>query len=116
MYSKYNRRKGTFKRKLSATSDGAGGLSALTYSSYTTSLYFNEISPFYGNYGGIRNLESGNFATNQSFEGKMRYRSEFFPKTTDVLVIDNLEYAISNVIDVDNMHKEVTFKATRRND
>lgn len=116
MYSKYNRRKGTFKRKLSATPDGAGGMSSLSYSSYTTSLYFNETSSFYGNYGGIRNIESANFATNQSFEGKMRYRSDFFPRTTDILVIDNIEYAISNVIDVDNMHKEVTFKASRRHD
>jgi hypothetical protein len=116
MYNKLNRIKGTFKRKLSATSDGAGGLNGVTYSSYTTSIYFAETSSFYGNYGGIRNIESGNFATNQSFEGKMRYRNEFIPKTTDILEVNGIEYAISNIMDADFTKQYLTFKAARRRD
>jgi hypothetical protein len=116
MYNKLNRIKGTFKRKLSATSDGAGGLNGITYSSYTTSIYFGETSSFYGNYGGIRNIESGNFATNQSFEGKMRYRSEFIPKTTDILEVNGIEYAISNIMDSDFKKLWISFKAARRRD
>lgn len=116
MYNKLNRIKGTFKRKLSATSDGAGGLNGVTYSSYTTNIYFAETSSFYGNYGGIRNIESGNFATNQSFEGKMRYRNEFIPKTTDILEVNGIEYALSNIIDADFTNLWLTFKAARRRD
>jgi hypothetical protein len=91
-------------------------LSGLTYSSYTTSIYFAETSSFYGNYGGIRNIESGNFATNQSFEGKMRYRAEFIPRTTDILEVNGIEYAISNIMDSDFTKKHITFKAARRRD
>lgn len=116
MYNKLNRIKGIFKRKLTATSDGAGGLLGLTYSSYTTSIYFAETSSFYGNYGGIRNIESASFGTNQSFEGKMRYRAEFIPKTTDILEVKGVEYAISNIIDSDFTKKYLTFKASRRSD
>lgn len=116
MFNKLNRIKGTFKRKLSATSDGAGGLNGVTYSSYTTSIYFAETSSFYGNYGGIRNIESGNFATNQSFEGKMRYRSEFIPKTTDILEVNGIEYALSNIMDADFTKLWLTFKAAKRRD
>lgn len=116
MYNKLHRIKGTFKRLLSGVPDGAGGLGGITYSSYTTSINFRETSPFYGNYGGIRNLESDNFATNQSFEGSMRYRSEFTPKTTDILEVNGIEYALSNIINVDFLNKEITFKASRRYD
>lgn len=116
MFNKLNRIKGTFKRKLSATSDGAGGLNGVTYSSYTTSIYFAETSSFYGNYGGIRNIESGNFATNQSFEGKMRYRNEFIPKTTDILEVNGIEYALSNIMDADFTKLWLTFKAAKRRD
>jgi hypothetical protein len=116
MYNKLSRVKGIFKRKLSGTSDGAGGLSGVTYSSYTTSIYFSETSSFYGNYGGIRNIESANFGTNQSFEGKMRYRTEFIPRTTDILEVRGIEYAISNIIDADFTKKYLTFKAARRSD
>lgn len=116
MYKKLNRLKGTFKRKLGGTSDGAGGLAGVAYSSYTTSIYFAETSSFYGNYGGVRNIESGNFGTNQSFEGKMRYRSEFIPMTTDILEVNGIEYAISNVMDSDFKKMWLTFKAARRRD
>jgi hypothetical protein len=116
MYNKLNRIKGTFKRKLGATSDGAGGLNGITYSSYTTSIYFAETSSFYGNYGGVRNIESSNFGTNQSFEGKMRYRSEFIPKTTDILEVNGVEYALSNIMDSDFTKMWLSFKAARRRD
>lgn len=116
MYNKLNRLKGTFKRKLSATPDGAGGLSALTYSSYTTNIYFAETSSFYGNYGGIRNIESSKFGVNQSFEGEMRYRDAFIPITTDILEVKGVEYTISNIIDPDLTKTKLVFKATKRSD
>jgi hypothetical protein len=113
MYNKLRRLKGTFKRKLSGVSDGAGGLGGITYSSYTTSIYFKEASPFYGNFGGIRKMEGGQYVTNQSFDCSIRYRSAFFPQVTDILVVDNVEYAISDIIDKNFMNQEVTFKVTR---
>lgn len=116
MYNKLKRVKGVFKRKLSGTSDGAGGISALTYSTYTTNIYFKETSSFYGNYGGIRNMQAGQFATDQSFEGEMRYRDAFIPKTTDVLEVNGIEYALSNIIDPDFKKQRLTFKASRRVD
>jgi hypothetical protein len=114
MYNKLNRIKGTFKRKLSGVPDGAGGLAGVTYSSYTTSIYFAETSSFYGNYGGIRNIESASFGTNQSFEGKMRYRSAFIPRTTDILEVNGVEYALSNIMDADFQKEYLTFKAAKR--
>lgn len=114
MYNKLNRIKGTFKRKLSGTPDGAGGLGGVVYSTYTTSIYFAPTSSFYGNYGGIRNIESGNFGTNQSFEGSMRYRDAFTPRTTDILEVNGIEYALSNVLDTDFTKREITFKAAKR--
>lgn len=116
MYNKLNRIKGTFQRKLSGVSDGAGGLSGVTYSSYTTNIYFAETSSFYGNYGGIRNIESSKFGVNQSFEGEMRYRNSFIPKVTDILVVNGVEYTLSNIIDLDLQKIKLTFKATRRSD
>lgn len=116
MYNQLKRIKGLFKRPLSGTADGAGGKSAMTYSTYTTSIYFAETSSFYGNYGGIRNIESGNFATNQSFEGKMRYRTAFIPRTTDILEVEGIEYALSNIMDPDFKKNELTFKAAKRRD
>jgi len=116
MYNRLNRIKGTFKRKLSGTPDGAGGLSGVTYSSYTTNIYFAETSSFYGNYGGIRNIESSKFGVNQSFEGEMRYRNSFIPRTTDILEVNGVDYALSNIIDPDFTKTKLTFKATRRND
>lgn len=116
MFNKLKRIKGTFKRKLSGVSDGAGGLSGVTYSSYTTSVYFAPTSSFYGNYGGVRKIESGQFVTNQSFEGQMRYRADFTPKTTDILEIDGVDYAISDIINPDMQKRVITFKATRTND
>lgn len=114
MYNRLNRIKGTFKRKLSGTPDGAGGLSGVTYSSYTTSIYFTETSSFYGNYGGIRNIESSKFGVNQSFEGEMRYRNAFIPRTTDILEVNGVDYALSNIIDPDFTKTKLTFKATKR--
>jgi len=116
MYNRLNRLKGTFKRKLSGTPDGAGGLGGVTYSSYTTSVYFKETSSFYGNYGGIRNIESDKFGVNQSYEGEMRYRDAFIPRTTDILVINDVEYTISSIIDPDLTKTRLKFQATRRND
>jgi hypothetical protein len=116
MYNRLNRIKGTFKRKLSGTSDGAGGLAGVTHSSYTTSIYFAETSSFYGNYGGIRNIESSKFGVNQSFEGEMRYRESFIPKTTDILEVRGVEYTLSNIIDPDLSKIRLTFKATKRSD
>lgn len=116
MYNRLNRIKGTFKRKLSGISDGAGGLSGVTYSIYTTSIYFAETSSFYGNYGGIRNIESSKFGVNQSFEGEMRYRAAFVPKVTDILEVNGVEYTLSNITDPDLQKIKLTFKATRRSD
>lgn len=116
MYSRLNRLKGTFKRKLSGTSDDAGGLSGVTYSSYTTSIYFKETSSFYGNYGGIRNIESSQFGVNQSFEGEMRYRSAFVPTVNDILEVNGVDYTISDIIDPDFTKTKLVFKATKRND
>lgn len=114
MYNKLNRLKGTFKRKLSGTPDGAGGLNGVTYSSYTTSIYFSQTSSFYGNYGGIRNIESSQFGVNQSFEGEMRYRDAFIPTVDDILEVNGVEYTISDIIDPDFRKHKLVFKATKR--
>lgn len=116
MFNKLKRIKGTFKRKLSGVPDGAGGLSGVTYSSYTTSIFFEPTSSFYGNYGGIRKIESSQFVTNQSFQGSMRYRSAFIPKTTDILEINGVNYAISDIVDPDFQKRYLTFKATTTRD
>lgn len=113
MYNKLRRVKGTFKRKLSGVSDGAGGLNGITYSSYTTNISFKEASPYYGTYGGIRKIEGGQFVNNQSFECSMRYRGAFFPQITDILTINDVDYAISDVVDKNFEKREVTFKITR---
>lgn len=113
MYNKLRRVKGTFKRKLSGVSDGAGGLNGVTYSSYTTNLIFKEASPFYGTYGGVRKIESGQFVNNQSFDCAIRYRAEFYPQINDILTINEVDYAISDIIDKNFENREVTFKITR---
>lgn len=113
MYSKLRRVKGTFKRKLAGVSDGAGGLSGVTYSSHTTSVAFKPASPFYGTYGGIRKMEGGKFVNNQSFDCFMRYRDDFYPKITDILTINDVDYSISDIVNVDFKNKQLTFKVTR---
>lgn len=113
MYNKLRRVKGIFKRKLSGVSDGAGGLGGVTYSSYTTNLTFKNASPFYGTFGGSKKIESNQFVSNQSFACSIRYRNDFYPQITDILVINGLEYAISDIIDKDFLRQEVTFNVTR---
>jgi hypothetical protein len=46
----------------------------------------------------------------------MRYRAEFIPRTTDILEVNGIEYAISNIMDSDFTKKHITFKAARRRD
>jgi hypothetical protein len=46
----------------------------------------------------------------------MRYRAEFIPRTTDILEVKGIEYAISNIMDPDFTKKDLTFKAARRSD
>jgi hypothetical protein len=44
----------------------------------------------------------------------MRYRSAFIPRTTDILEVNGVEYALSNIMDSDFQKEYLTFKAAKR--